>query len=119
MSKDLATGKRFRLRSPSLDQKAYPIIRYIVDLQFVDVTTQLNQLVHFFQLDTIAPFMYNEELDLFIAKFCQLNGAKWSFLRYAVKKLYDTYYRVNRARPDPPEEGEDREWVDVGDNYDD
>ena len=58
--------------------------------------------------------MYNEELDLLIAKFCQSHGTRWPFLRHAVKKLYDTYYKLNRIRPNPPQQERDGEWIDVG-----
>ena len=63
--------------------------------------------------------MLNEELDFFIVKFHQLNGTRWPFLRCAVKKLYDDYYKVNRTRPSLQQEEEEGEWVNAGDDVDD
>ena len=54
---------------------------------------QLNGLVRFFNMNTIGLFMYDEELEFFIARFRKTNGARWPYLRYAVNYMYDKYYQ--------------------------
>ena len=93
LPKELAQGKQFRPRTPPVKQKEYPIIRFIADLYFQGVATQLHGLVRFFNSNTIGPFMYNEELDFFIARFRKTNSARWPYLRYVVNKMYKKYYQ--------------------------
>ena len=93
LPKELAQGKQFRPQTPPVKQKEYPIIRFLADLHFQDVATQLNGLVRFFDSNTIGPFMYNEELEFFIAKFRKTNSARWTYLRYAVNDMYKKYYQ--------------------------
>ena len=93
LPKELAQGKQFRPQTPPIKQKEYPIIRFLADSHFQDVAIQLNGLVRFFNSNTIGPFMYNEELEFFIAKFRKINSARWPYLRYAVNDMYKKYYR--------------------------
>ena len=102
-----------------MHQKEYPIIRFLADLHFHDVATQLNELVKFFNSNTIGPFMYDEELDFFIVSFREVNSTQWPFLRYTVNDMYDKYYRRDRMRPDPPVEEVDGKWVNIEDDHDD
>ena len=102
-----------------MHQKEYPIIRFLADLHFHDVAMQLNELVKFFNSNIIGPFMYNGELDFFIASFRRANSMQWSYLRYTVNDMYKKYYRQDRTRPDPPVDDVDGEWVDVKDDHDD
>ena len=62
--------------------------------------------------------MYDEELEFFIARFRQMNSARWPYLRYAVNEMYNKYYWHNRTRPDPPPEEVDGKWVGIEDNHD-
>ena len=41
----------------------------------------------------IGPFMYNEELEFFIAKFRKTNSARWPYLKHAVNNMYKKYYQ--------------------------
>ena len=76
-----------------MHQKEYPIIWFLADSHFHDVATQLNELVKFFNSNTIGLFMYDEELDFFIVSFRRANSAQWPNLRYAVNDIYKKYYR--------------------------
>ena len=100
--KDLATGKQFRPRTPPVHQEEYPIIQFLADLHFHDVAMQLNELVKFFNSNTIGPFIYDEELDFFIVSFRRVNSTQWPYLRYTVNDMCKKYYRQDRTRPDPP-----------------
>ena len=93
LPKDLATGKQFRPRSLPVHQKQYPIIWFLADSHFHDVATKLNELMKFFNRNTIGLFMYDEELDFFIVSFRRVNSVRWSYLRYAVNYMYNKYYR--------------------------
>ena len=119
LPRELAQGKQFRPQTPPVHQKEYPIIRFLADLHFQGVATQLNGLVKFFNSNTIGPFMYNEELDLFIAKFRKTNTVRWPYLRYAVNDMYKKYSQQNRMRPDHLVDNVEGEWVDVEDDHDD
>ena len=88
-------------------------------MHFQDVATQLNELVRFFDSNTIGPFMYNEELEFFIAKLRKTNSVRWPYLRYAVNDMYKKYYWQCRTQPDQPMEDPDGKWVDIEDDYDD
>ena len=63
--------------------------------------------------------MFNEELDLFIARFRQTNSVKWPYLRYAVNYMYERYYKCNRTKADAMQDVLDGEWVDIKDDDDD
>ena len=91
--KESAQGKQFQPQTPPVHQKEYPIMWFLADSHFQDVSTQLNGLVKFFNNNTIGPFMYDEELDFFIAKFRKMNSARWPYLRYAVNDMYKKYYQ--------------------------
>ena len=76
-----------------MHQKQYPIIWFLADSHFHDVATKLNELMKFFNSNTISPFMYDEELDFFIASFRRANSMRWPYLRYTVNYMYNKYYR--------------------------
>ena len=118
LPRDLAHSKQFQPRLPLVNQKQYPIIRFLADAYFSDVATQLNELVRFFDLNTIGPFMYDEDLEFFIARFQQVNSARWPYLRHAIKYMYEKHYLRNRTRPNQPEDG-DGEWMNIEDDTDD
>ena len=87
-------------------------------MHFSDVATQLNELVRFFDLNTIGPFMYDENLEFFIARFRQANSVRWPYLRYAIKHMYEKHYLHNRTTSDQPEDG-DGEWINIEEDSDD
>ena len=88
---------------------------FLVNAHFSDVVTQLNELVRFFNMNTIGPFMYDEELEFFIARFRQVNSARWPYLRYAIRYMYEKHYLCDRTTPNQPEDG-DSKWVNIEDD---
>ena len=64
-------GKQFRPRSPISNTAAYPVVRYLYAAQFKAVAKELNTLVKFFNLNTITPFLFDEELQFFLADYRQ------------------------------------------------
>ena len=117
-------GKQFRPRSPISNTAAYPIVRYLHAAQFKAVAKELNTLVQFFNLNTITPFLYDEELQFFLADYRQQQCKKMPFLKFAMEHMFEKYClqvspNVNR-NPDSQEEGaEEGEWVDIEDDSDD
>ena len=55
-------GKQFRPRSPISNTAAYPLVHYLHAAQFKAVAKELNTLVKFFNVNSITPFLYDEEL---------------------------------------------------------
>ena len=101
-------GKQFRPRSPISNTAAYPIVRYLHAAQFTAVAKELNTLVKFFNLNTITSFMYNEELQFFLADYRQHQCKKLPFLKFAMEHMFEKYClqvspNVNR-NPDDEEE---------------
>ena len=80
-------GKQFQPRSPISNTAAYPVIRYQHAAQFKLAAKQLNTMVQFFNLNTISPFMYDEELQFFIADYRQQQCKGLSFLRFALEHI--------------------------------
>ena len=117
-------GKQFRPRSPISNTAVYPIVRYLHAAQFKAVAKELNTLVQFFNLNTITPFLYDEELQFFLADYRQHQCKKMPFLKFAMEHMFEKYClqvspNVNR-NPDVQGEGaEDGEWVDIDDDSDD
>ena len=118
-----AKGKQFRPRSPISNPAAYPIVRYLNAAQFKTAATELNTLVKFFNLNTITPFLYDEELGCFLADYRQYQCKRLPFLKFAIEHMFEKYClqvspNVNR-NPDGTEEEEEGEWVDIDDDSDD
>ena len=86
-----AKGKQFRPRSPISNLAAYPIVRYANATQFTTVATELNTLVKFFNLNTITPFLYDEELECFLADYRQHTCRRLPFLKFAIEHMYEKY----------------------------
>ena len=117
-------GKQFRPRSPISNTAAYPIVRYLHAAQFTAVAKELNTLVKFFNLNTITPFMYDEELQFFLADYRQQQCKKLPFLKFAMEHMFEKYClqvspNVNRNPDDEEEDVEEGEWVDIDDDSDD
>ena len=113
-------GKQFRPRSPISNTAAYPVIRYLHAAQFKAVAKELNTLVKFFNLNTITPFLFDEELQFFLADYRQQQCKKMPFLKFAMEHMFKKYClqvspNVNRN----PDEAEEGEWVDIDDDSDD
>ena len=66
-----AKGKQFRPRSPISNTASYPVVRYLNATQFEAAATELNDLVKYFNSNSIAPFLYDEELGCFLADYRQ------------------------------------------------
>ena len=114
-------GKQFRPRSPISNTAAYPFVRYQHAAQFKTAANQLNTLVQFFNLNTIAPFMYDAELQFFVADYRQRPCQELPFLKFALEHMFERHClqvgpNVNRPNPQEDDEGE---WVDIDDDSDD
>ena len=117
-------GKQFRPRSPISNTAAYPIVRYSHAAQFKAVAKELNTLVQFFNLNTITPFLYDEELQFFLADYRQQQCKKLPFLKFAMEHMFKKYClqvspNVNRNPHEEEEDAEEGEWVDIDDDSDD
>ena len=117
-------GKQFRPRSPISNTAVYPIVRYLHAAQFKAVAKELNTLVQFFNLNTITPFLYDEELQFFLADYRQQQCKKLPFLKFAMEHMFEKYClqvspNVNRNPDDEEEDAEEGEWVDIDDDSDD
>ena len=117
-------GKQFRPRSPISNTAAYPIVRYLHTAQFKAVAKELNTLVQFFNLNTITPFLYDEELQFFLADYRQQQCKKMPFLKFAMEHMFEKYClqvspNVNRNPDGQGEDAEEGEWVDIDDDSDD
>ena len=116
-----AKGKQFRPRSPISNTASYPVVRYSNATQFTAAATELNTLVKYFDSNTIAPFLYDEELECFLADYRQHACKRLPFLKFAVERMFEKYClqvmpNVNRNTADEEENGE---WVDIDDDTDD
>ena len=114
-------GKQFRPRSPISNTAAYPIVWYLHAAQFKSVAKELNTLVRFFNVNTITPFMYDAELQFFIANYRQQPCPRLPFLRFAMENMFERYrlqVSPNVNRPND-REMQDGEWVDIDDDSDD
>ena len=117
-------GKQFRPRSPISNTAAYPAVRYLHAAQFKAVAKELNTLVQFFNLNTITPFLYDEELQFFLADYRQQQCKKLPFLKFAMEHMFEKYClqvspNVNRSPDDLGEDAEEGEWVDIDNDSDD
>ena len=117
-------GKQFRPRSPISNTAAYPIFRYLHTAQFKAVAKELNTLVQFFNLNTITPFLYDEELQFFVADYRQQQCKKMPFLKFAMEHMFKKYClqvspSVNRNPEGQAGDAEEGEWVDIDDDTDD
>ena len=117
-------GKQFRPRSPISNTAAYPIVRYLHTAQFKAVAKELNTLVQFFNLNTITPFLYDEELQFFLADYRQQQCKKMPFLKFAMEHMFEKYClqvspNVNRNPDGQGGDAEEGEWVDIDDDSDD
>ena len=118
-----AKGKQFRPHSPISNPAAYPIVWYANATQFKTASTELNTLVKYFNLNTITPFLYDEELGCFLANYRQHQCKRLPFLKFAIEHMFEKYClqvspNINRNTEDTEEE-EDGEWVDIDDDSDD
>ena len=116
-----AKGKQFRPRSPISNTASYPVVRYSNAAQFTAAATELNTLVKYFDSNTIAPFLYDEELECFLADYRQHACKRLPFLKFAVERMFEKYClqvapNVNR---NTAEEEENGEWIDIDDDSDD
>ena len=116
-----AKGKQFRPRSPISNIASYPVVWYTNAAQFTTAAIELNTLVKYFNSNTIAPFLYDEELGCFLADYRQHTCKRLPFLKFAVEHMFEKYClqispNVNR---NTEEEEEDGEWVDIDDDSDD
>ena len=104
-----------------MNTAAYPIVRYESVTQFRDIAKELDALVKFFNLNAIAPFMYDPELQNFIADYRRNKCKKLPFLRFAMDSIFDRYSMQNSPDVNRPmgREYEDGEWVDIDDDSDD
>ena len=117
-------GKQFRPCSPISNTAAYPIVRYLHAAQFKAVAKELNTLVQFFNLNTITPFLYDKELQFFLADYRQQQCKKLPFLKFAMEHMFEKYClqvspNVNRNPDEEEEDAEEGEWVDIDDDSDD
>ena len=117
-------GKQFRPHSPISNTAAYPIVRYLHAAQFKAVAKELNTLVQFFNLNTITPFLYDEELQFFLADYRQQQCKKMPFLKFAMEHMFKKYClqvspNVNRNPGGQADDTEEGEWVDIDDDSDD
>ena len=117
-------GKQFRPRSPISNSAAYPIVCYQHAAQFKAVVKELNTMVQFFNLNTITPFLYDEELQFFLADYRQQQCKKLPFLKFAMEHMFEKYClqvspNVNRNPDDSEDDAEEGEWVDIDDDSDD
>ena len=117
-------GKQFRPRSPISNTAVYPIVRYLHAAQFKAVAKELNTLVQFFNLNTITPFLYDKELQFFLADYRQQQCKKMPFLKFAMEHMFEKYClqvspNVNRNPDGQGEDAEEGEWVDIDDDSDD
>ena len=116
-----AKGKQFRPRSPISNTALYPVVRYSNATQFEAAATELNDLVKYFNSNSIAPFLYDEELGCFLADYRQHACKRLPFLKFAVERMFEQYclqagQNVNRNTADEEENGE---WIDIDDDTDD
>ena len=116
-------GKQFRSRSPISNSAAYPIVRYQHAAQFKAVAEELNTMVQFFNLNTITPFLYDEELQFFLADYRQQQCKKLPFLKFAMEHMFEKYClqaspNVNRNPDEAEDDAEEGEWVDIDDDSD-
>ena len=116
--------KQFRPCSPISNSAAYPVVRYQHAAQFKAVAKELNTLVQFFNLKTIAPFLYDEELQFFLADYRQQQCKRLPFLKFAMEHMFEKYclqasLNVNRTLDETNEDEEEGEWVDIDDDSDD
>ena len=119
MSREPAKGKKFQPHSPMTNTTLYPIIRYSSNADFKKVVTQLNDWVRYYQVNLIGLFMYDSDLDFFVAQYRKTQCKGLPYLYFAINHFYNTFYRVNRTQTDSPQQDEDGEWVDVDDDCDD
>ena len=116
-----AKGKQFRPRSPISNTASYPVVRYSNATQFTAAATELNTLVKYFDSNTIAPFLYDEELECFLADYRQHACKKLPFLKFAVERMFEKYclQAMPNVNSNTAEEEENGEWVDIDDDTDD
>ena len=113
-----AKGKQFRPRSPISNTASYPVVRYLNATQSEAAATELNDLVKYFNSNSIAPFLYDEELGCFLADYRQHACKRLPFLKFAVERMFEQYClqagpNVNRNTADEEENGE---WIDIDDD---
>ena len=116
-----AKGKQFRPRSPISNTALYPVVRYSNATQFDEAAFELNDLVEYFNSNSIAPFLYDEELGCFLADYRQRNCKSLPFLKFAVERMFEQYclqtgQNVNKNTADEEDNGE---WIDIDDDTDD
>ena len=114
-------GKQFRPRSPISNTAAYLIVCYEATAQFKLVAKELNGLVQFFNLNTIAPFMYDQELQYFIADYRRQPCKRMPFLRFAMETIFHKFSLQDSPNVNSPtgREFEEGEWVEIDDDSDD
>ena len=114
-------GKQFRPHSPISNTASYPVVRYSNATQFTAAATELNTLVKYFDSNTIAPFLYDEELECFLANYRQHACRKLPFWKFAVERMFEKYclQAMPNVNSNTAEEEENGEWVDIDDDTDD
>ena len=114
-------GKQFRPSSPISNKAAYPIVRYQTSSDFRWIACCLNQLIKFFNVNTIAIFLYDAELQLFIADYRHIHCKGLPYPHFAMHHLFSQYDLNDSRDVNTPinNQTEDGEWVDIENDTDD
>ena len=101
LQKELAKCKQFQHWQPIAHGDPYRVVSYKSAAKLLTVADQWNTLVQYFQIDSIGPFMYNEELDNFVngTRLTSCQGC-YPYLQFVLANVICTWYRCDIIQVD-------------------